>query len=107
MSCSEPSWKEHGQHFQGPCCLPPRDAAELSHRVLCSPLASFALSPVLERPGETGEGSAKVVRDVLQRERRKKLGLFSLVKRAQELFQSFPQLFGEIVRKMVESNFFW
>lgn len=68
MSCSEPSWKEHGQHFQGPCCLPLRGAAELSHRVLGSPLASFALSPVVERPRETGEGSAKVVRDVLRRE---------------------------------------
>lgn len=78
--------------------------------MLCSPLASFALSPVVERPGETREGSAKVVRDLQHMcygERMKKLGLFSLIKRAQELFQSFPQLFGEIVRKMVESNFFW
>lgn len=41
------------------------------------------------------------------RERRKKLSLFSLVKRAQELLQSLPQLLGEIATKMVESNFFW
>ncbi|KAF4798034.1 Protein virilizer like protein [Turdus rufiventris] len=31
-------------------------------------------------------------------ERRKKLGLFNLVKRAQELFRSLPQLFGEMDR---------
>lgn len=40
-------------------------------------------------------------------ERRKKLGLFNLVKRAQELFQSLPQLFGEMVTKVMESNVFW
>lgn len=49
---------------EGPCCLPPQDAAELSCGVLCSPLTSFALSPVLERPGEAEEGSAEVVRDL-------------------------------------------
>lgn len=78
--------------------------------MLCSPVTSFALSLVLERPGETGEGSTEVLRDLQNmcyRERRKKLGLFSLVKRAQELFHSLPQPFGKIVTKMVESNFFW
>lgn len=62
--CSELSCKGHGQHIQGPCCLPPWDAAELSCGVLCSPLTSFAFSPVLERAGETGEGSASMARNL-------------------------------------------
>lgn len=95
--CSELLWKERGQQIKGPYCLPPQDAGELSCGVLCSPLVSFVLSPVLERSRETEEGSTEVVRDLehmCYRERRRKLGLVSLVKRAKEPSQSCLELFG-------------
>lgn len=77
--------------------------------MLWSPSASFVLPAVLERCRETKEGSTKAVWDLEQvcyRERRRKLGLFSLVKEAEEQSQSYLQLFGGIVTNVVESNSF-
>lgn len=65
--------------------------------MLWSSLAGFALLSVLERSRETEEGSTKALRDLehmCYRERRRKLGLVSPVKRAKELSQSYLQLSG-------------